>query len=201
MQLSWKLIGYFLIGLVTLIVVINYGFNPLQDATPIEMRLTYLAHPLAIYIHIVAATFALMIGPFQFSDNLRARFPAFHQILGRLYLGMGVLIGGLSALYMAQFAYGGQIAQAGFATLAVFWLVSGLMGYRAIRQRNFSEHRQWMVRNFSLTFAAVTLRLYIPLSEAIGIAFVDAYPIISWVSWVPNLIYVEWRYNIGGVDA
>jgi hypothetical protein len=112
-----------------------------------------------------------------------------------VYLGIGVLIGGLSALYMAQFAYGGWVAQAGFTMLAIFWLGSGYMAYQAARQHVIAEHRKWMVRNFSLTLAAVTLRIYVPLSDAAGIPYAIAYPLIAWLSWVPNLLYAEWRYN------
>ncbi len=52
-----------------------------------------------------------------------------------------------------------------------------------------------MVRNFSLTFAAVMLRLYIPISVVAGIEFAIAYPIIAWLCWVPNVVFAEWRYN------
>jgi hypothetical protein len=49
-----------------------------------------------------------------------------------------------------------------------------------------------MIRNFSLTFAAVTLRIYVPLSIALGIPFEQAYPAIAWLCWVPNLAVAEW---------
>ena len=37
-----------------------------------------------------------------------------------------------------------------------------------------------MVRNFSLTFGAVTLRLYLPSVGGAGVPFEVAYPIIAW---------------------
>ena len=43
-----------------------------------------------------------------------------------------------------------------------------------------------------MTLAAVTLRIYLPLSQIAGIPFEEAYPAISWMCWVPNLIFVEW---------
>jgi hypothetical protein len=49
-----------------------------------------------------------------------------------------------------------------------------------------------MVRNFALTFAAVTLRLYLPLGFASGLRFEDFYPAVAWLCWVPNLLFVEW---------
>ena len=48
-----------------------------------------------------------------------------------------------------------------------------------------------MIRSFALTFAAVTLRLYLPLVPLLGISFVDGYRAISFLAWVPNLIVAE----------
>ncbi|WP_068854147.1 DUF2306 domain-containing protein [Stenotrophomonas rhizophila] len=62
------------------------------------------------------------MGPFQFSTRLRQRYPAAHRWAGRAYLSVGVLVGGLSGLYMATFAFGGLAAKIGFAALALMWL-------------------------------------------------------------------------------
>lgn len=50
-----------------------------------------------------------------------------------------------------------------------------------------------MVRNFSLAFAAVMLRLYVPAAVLAGADF--AYAIIAWLCWVPNLVIAEWLFN------
>jgi len=52
-------------------------------------------------------------------------------------------------------------------------------------------HQRWMIRSLALTFAAVTLRVYLPLSVAVGLPFDVAYPVIAWVCWVPNLLVAE----------
>jgi hypothetical protein len=49
-----------------------------------------------------------------------------------------------------------------------------------------------MMRCFAITFAAVTLRLYLGLFAVIAVPFDAAYPVVAWLSWVPNLILVEW---------
>jgi hypothetical protein len=48
-----------------------------------------------------------------------------------------------------------------------------------------------MVRNFALTFAAVTLRLWLPASVVAGVPFGLAYPAIAWLCWVPNALFAE----------
>jgi len=48
-----------------------------------------------------------------------------------------------------------------------------------------------MIRSFALTFAAVTLRLYLPISAMLSIPFEEAYRAISFLCWVPNLALAE----------
>jgi hypothetical protein len=64
------------------------------------------------------------------------------------------------------------------------------MAYRMIRLRKIAAHRRWMIRNFALTYAAVTLRLEMPL---LGMAFGDVlgYQLVAWVCWIPNLLVAE----------
>jgi uncharacterized membrane protein len=168
-----------------------YTLYPLGALLHPAMRAVFEAHPAAIYAHVFGSTVALVLGPFQFSARLRAARPGVHRWCGRLYLGVGVLIGGVAGLFMAAHAFGGTAARLGFTGLAVAWLATGLMAYRAARARDIAAHRRWMIRNFALTFAAVTLRLYVPGSVAAGIAFETAYPVIAWLCWVPNLLVAE----------
>ena len=73
--------------------------------------------------------------------------------------------------------------------------ITGLRAYLAIRSGEVAPHRRWMVRNFALTFAAVTLRLYLPVSMISGVRFELAYPAIAWLCWLPNLIAAELLLN------
>ena len=172
-----------------------YGVLPLGSLMHPDMKANFLAHSTGIYIHIFASIVALVLGPFQFSTRLREKYTDLHRWLGRTYLMIGVLVGGLSGLYMSQYAFGGPVAKLGFAVLAVSWLYTGLRAYLAVRHGAIEMHRKWMLRNFSLTFAAVTLRLYLPVSIAAGVEFAIAYPIIAWLCWLPNVVFAQWFYD------
>ena len=175
--------------------VVAYGFLPLGSLLQPEMQATFRAFSLAIYAHVFGAILALALGPFQFSRTLRTRRPALHRWCGRLYLGVGILVGGLAGLFMSTHAFGGPVARWGFAGLALAWLYTGVRAYLAIRSGNVAAHQRWMVRNFALTFAAVTLRLYLPASALLGIPFESAYPVVAWLCWVPNLLVAEGLFN------
>lgn len=178
---------YFLAFGVAGYAIFAYAFLPLGAAVIPEMKASYIQNRTGIYTHIFCASIALLLGPFQFSSRLRQRHTALHRWLGRIYLGVGVGIGGMAGLYMSAFAFGGSTAQLGFACLALAWMATGMFAFHAIRQGRIAEHQRWMVLNFSLTLAAVTLRLYIPAAMLAGLAFEVAYPFIAWLCWIPNL--------------
>jgi hypothetical protein len=67
-----------------------------------------------------------------------------------------------------------------------------LKAYTSILKKDVRQHQNWMIRCYSLAFAAVTLRIYLPLSQAVLHAdFLTSYRIISWLCWVPNLLAAE----------
>ncbi len=143
-----------------------------------------------VLVHATAAGLALLLGPWQFLASVRARRPWLHRLTGRSYLAV-CLVGGLTGLVLGWNTATGPLAQGGFTCLAIAWLGANAMGYSAALRRDFVSHRRWMIRSFALTFAAVTLRLYLPISFAPGFSFAVAYPIISWACWVPNLVVAE----------
>lgn len=171
--------------------IVAYSALPLGAAVHPDMGASFRAHALGVYVHVFGASVAMALGPFQFLRGLRARRPALHRLLGRLYLGAGVLVGGLSGLYIAHFAFGGMVSRVGFVALAVAWLATGLRAFLAIRAGDVATHRRWMIRNLALTLAAVTLRIYVPAAIVSGIAFEVAYPVIAWLCWVPNALVAE----------
>lgn len=175
--------------------IFAYGFLPLGSLVHPDMRLNFLAHEAGIYTHVFASSIALALGPFQFSTWLRRTRPRLHRWMGRIYLGLGVGLGGLSGLYMSAYAFGGPIAKLGFACLAAAWLFTGIKAFQAIRRGDIQEHRKWVIRNVSLTLAAVTLRIYLPSSMIAGIPFVLSYPLIAWACWVPNIVLAELAFN------
>jgi hypothetical protein len=149
------------------------------------------AFPVGLPVHVVGAGIALILGPFQFHRGLRTRAPTAHRWTGRLYV-LACVVGGVAGGLIAPTSAAGPIAGAGFLALAVAWVGSTLMAWRAATRRDFVAHERWMVRSFALTLAAVTLRIYSPLSLiATGGDFFGPYRVIAWACWIPNLVAAE----------
>jgi hypothetical protein len=164
-----------------------YGFLELGIAVHPIMKENFKAHPLGIYVHIFPSLLALILGPFQFNTTFRNHKIHIHRFIGKIYL-LCVLIGGLSGLYMAQFSFGGMISHSGFGLLALLWLFTGYKAYTSIIRKQIHAHYNWMVINFALSFAAVTLRLGLGIGFASGIPFETFYPFLAWLCWIPNFL-------------
>ena len=147
---------------------------------------------LPLRLHIAGGIGALLAGPWQFSQKLRARALNLHRWLGRFFL-LEVALGSIAGFFMALVSKRGLPTHLGFGILAVLWFFTGLQAYRMVRQGNIDAHRQWMIRNFALTLAAVTLRVQLPFMMAVlHWPFPRAYITVSWLCWVPNLLIAEW---------
>jgi len=145
---------------------------------------------LRAFSHLLGGGTALLAGALQFNARLRDRRPDVHRLIGKIYL-IGVLVGGFAALFLSPWSAGGMTAHLGFGVLALSWLASAGIAYARARAGDYESHREWMTRSYALCLAAVTLRIYLPLSLGAGVPFQTAYPIIAWACWVPNLIVAE----------
>jgi hypothetical protein len=153
-----------------------------------------------LILHAVAGAVALALGPLQLHASLRARLPEWHRRGGVVY-ALGVGVGASTGAWLAFYTRGGLAATAGFLLLSVLWLSSTTIAVAAARSGDLPAHRVWMLRSFALTFAAVTLRIHLGLGIASGLRFDPVYATAAWLSWVLNLIVVEWGLLRSGRDA
>jgi uncharacterized membrane protein len=170
--------------------VYAYTALPLGSAVHPRMRAAFEAHSLRVFVHVFSSALALVLGPLQFVEVVRRR-RTLHRRLGYAYIA-GVGVGGTSGLVTSTIATGGLVSKVGFALLAVAWLFTGLMALLSAKRLDFDEHRRWALRSIALTFAAVTLRMYLGMFFISGIPFENFYPLLAWLCWVPNLFVVEW---------
>jgi hypothetical protein len=156
-----------------------------------DIRAVIARVPVQALTHMLIGPIALLTGPWQFFAGLRARHPKFHRWNGRIYV-TACLISGIGALFTAPFASGGMVASIGFTLLALSWLGTTFAGWRLAVARNFAMHRIFMRFSYALTFAAVTLRLQIPIGF-IFLGFTSYREMSVWLAytcWIPNVIVV-----------
>lgn len=145
---------------------------------------------LAFLLHISFAPIALAIGSVQFFAAIRRR-KTLHRWLGRGY-GIAILISGIAGVVVALNAAGGLSPQLGFTLLALAWLFTTANAIRYAMARRIAAHRRWMNYSFALTFAGVTLRLYLLGFIAAGFSYTEASVYLAWLCWLPNLGFAWW---------
>jgi uncharacterized membrane protein YozB (DUF420 family) len=163
-----------------------------------ELAASFRTRPLTLLAHTLFGPIALVLGLVNLLPAMRKspRWAA-HRWMGRVYL-ISALALGSAGLSLAFHAAGGPGARAGFLLLAVGTLGTAGQAYRAIKRRNVRQHREWMLRSYALIFAAVTLRIWMPiLIIAHQGQFLPAYRWVAWLSWVPNALFAEWIIRRG----
>lgn len=149
--------------------------------------------------HVITGSLALIIGPFQFWKSFRNRNIKAHRILGKIYLS-SIFIGSICAFVMAgttALAISWQWANS-LAMLGVAWLITSSMAYISIRKRLISQHKEWMIRSYIVTFAFISFRILVALGMILGLGdFPDVAPSALWMSWtIPLLIgevCLQWK--------
>ncbi|MFT4599960.1 MAG: putative membrane protein [Arenicella sp.] len=144
------------------------------------------------YIHVISAMIVILVGPFQFIKNLRNKNLRLHKMLGKIYAYGILAFAAPTGLIMAFYAEGGQPSTIAFLIMGGLWFYTTIMAIIKVKQKNITEHQKWMYRSFALSFAAVTLRVLVPLMS-LSNSFKEETVIVAtaWLSWILNLIFIE----------
>ncbi|MFD2101591.1 DUF2306 domain-containing protein [Flagellimonas iocasae] len=177
------------IGLYPLAYFTSSGDFGLAASKPEEIASNQIWR-IGFYGHIIFGGLALLTGWSQFSKKLRSRKLNLHRTLGKVYV-ICALISGACGVYIAHYADGGLIPALGFICLGIVWIYTTIKAYLAIRKKDLSLHQGMMIYSYAACFAAVTLRIWLPLlTIALG-EFLVAYKIVAWLCWVPNMIFAH----------
>jgi uncharacterized membrane protein len=162
--------------------------------TPENAR--FVGMPIPVVIHIISATTYCLLGAFQFHAGIRRRHPRWHRVSGRVLIPMGIAAAA-SGLWMTTF-YDLPAADGGLLPLVrwvfgVGMIASIVLGLAAVRRRDFSTHRAWMIRAYAIGLAAGTqVFTSVPWLLLVGELDQTARTITMTAGWVLNLAVAEW---------
>jgi hypothetical protein len=144
------------------------------------------------YIHVISGMLVILVGPFQFLKSFRNKYLNWHKLGGKIYAYSILLLAAPTGLIMAFYAEGGLWSTVAFSIMSILWFVTTLMAVIKIKQRKIEEHKMWMMRSYALSFAAVTLRLLVPLFSLFILDNEDLITVsTAWLSWMLNLLVAE----------
>jgi hypothetical protein len=165
----------------------NYGFLKLKEkAIATGWYLPFY------YLHVLIAGLILLIGFFQLYFAAKKSMRTLHKALGYCYV-FGILFSAApGGFVMSLFINRGPWVLMSFLLQSVLWFGITAVAFNRILNKDIVAHKQWMWRSYALTFAAVTLRVYIFIfSWSFDMTQPAAYATFAWMSWVPNLMIVE----------
>ena len=144
------------------------------------------------YLHVISGMLIILIGPFQFLKNFRNKNLGLHRLLGKIYAYGILMVAAPTGLIMAFYAEGGLPSTIAFVIMGLLWFITTLMAVMRIIKKDIIGHQKWMYRSYALSFAAVTLRLLVPLMSWYT-PLTEEFIIVStaWLSWMINLSAVE----------
>jgi len=146
----------------------------------------------SFYIHVFTSVFTLLLGGLQFFKSFAYKYKKLHRSIGIAYVLLVAFFSGPSGLIMGWYASGGIAAQISFMTLSVLWIGFTVIAFIKARNKKIRQHQNYMLRSYLLTLSAVTLRTYTLLVPVLlHLRGKEAYIMIAWLSWVPNLLLAE----------
>lgn len=144
--------------------------------------------------HAFFGALALLLGAFQFSNRLRAKYLKVHRILGYLYV-VSVFISAPFAIPVAKRIDSlSLVAASGVQSFG--WMVTTALALYCIRHGNVSQHRRWMLRSYPFAMVFTVARLLIPIPFILhqglpGIEMV-VWTTIALAAFLPNIL-LDWR--------
>lgn len=187
-----KLVFFLVFGLLTVLVVYMKDGRVFDPGSPIARHFA----PATLYLvpHAICGSIALLLGAFQFSNRLRARYLAVHRTLGYVYVA-GVAIAAPSAVLVAFVLPPRELFMA--AVVQSFgWMATTAIALYCIRRGNVQQHRRWMIRSYPFAMVFTVARLIIPLPPVMrfGDAGIVAtvWTLIALAGFLPS-IFLDWR--------
>ncbi len=166
-------------------------------ASKSESLLSNIVWNNGFYGHILFGGLALLIGWIQFSKKLRNANLKRHRNIGKVYV-ISAIVSGICGTYIGFYATGGLISSIGFISLGLIWLYTTIKAYFAVRKGDLQLHQGLMIYSYAACFAAVTLRIWLPLLSLAFGDFIIAYRVVAWLCWVPNIIFAYfWVHRKG----
>ena len=186
-----KVIFFILFGLVTIFVTYMKNARIFDPTSEIAQHFA----PVKWYLipHAFFGALAMLLGVFQFSNRLRARYLKTHRTLGYIYV-VSVFIAAPLAVPMT-FHYGPSLTAAS-GVQSFGWMLTTAIALYCVRHGIVDQHRRWMIRGYPFAMVFTVARLIIPIPAVfrLGVVGIETvvWTVIALAAILPN-IFLEWR--------
>ena len=186
-----KLVLFLIFGLLTVFVTYMKNARVFDPASEVAQHFA----PVRWYLlpHAFFGVLAMMLGVFQFSDRLRARYLKTHRTLGYVYV-VSVFIAAPLAVPMTVRLGPSLVAASSVQSFG--WMLTTAIALYCVRHRNVAQHRRWMIRSypFAMVFTVTRMIIPIPAVHRLGVAGIETvvWTVIALAAILPNIL-LDWR--------
>lgn len=147
-----------------------------------------------VALHGGFAALAMVLGAFQFSNRLRAKYLKVHRTLGYVYV-VCVFVGGPIAIPVALGVDTLSLVAAS-AVQSFGWMLCTGLALACVRRGNITQHRRWMIRGYAFAVVFTVARLLIPIPPILRMGFTGiemvVWTTIALAAFLPSVI-LDWR--------
>ncbi len=186
-----KLVFFLVFGLLTVFVLYMKSARVFDPTSDIARHFA----PAKWYLiaHASFAGLAMLMGAFQFSNRLRARYLTVHRVMGYIYV-VGVFIGAPFGIPVAKRLDGMSLTFAS-GVQAFGWMTCTAIALYCIRRGNIAQHRRWMMRGYAFAMVFTMARLIIPIPPILrlGLPGIEAvvWTAIAVAAFLPSIL-LDW---------
>src|SRR5579864_9503858 len=188
---QYKLVFFVLFGLLTIFVTYMKNARIFDPTSEIAQHFA----PVKWYLipHAFFGALAMLLGVFQFSNRLRARYLKTHRTLGYIYV-VSVFIAAPLAVPMT-FHYGPSLTAAS-GVQSFGWMLTTAVALYCVRHGNVAQHRRWMIRSYPFAMVFTVSRMIIPIPPIfrLGVVGIETvvWTVIAMAAILPNVV-LEWQ--------
>lgn len=154
-----------------------------------------------IGLHFLAGAVLLLLGPVQLIGAIRAKAPAVHRWIGRVYATAAFLAGaGGLAFILIKGTVGGWMMTIAFASYGALMVLAAVETVRHAMARRMDVHRAWAIRLFALAIGSWLYRmgygLFFAFAGTDNPGHTEAFNgwfdyVMDWAFFVPPLLVAE----------
>lgn len=188
---QYKLVFFILFGLLTIFVTYMKNSRVFDPTSEIAQHFA----PVKWYLvpHAFFGALAMLLGVFQFSNRLRARYLKAHRMLGYIYVVSVFIAAPLAVPMTVRF---GPSLVAASCMQSFGWMLTTAIALFCVRQGNVPQHRRWMIRSYPFAMVFTVSRMIIPIPAVLrlGVTGIETvvWTVIALAAILPN-VFLDWR--------
>lgn len=185
-----KLVFFVIFALLTVFVTYMKNARVFDPTSEIAQHFA----PVKWYVipHAFFGALGMLLGAFQFSNRLRARYLKTHRLLGYVYVVSVFIAAPLAVPMTVRF---GPSLVAASAVQSFGWMLTTAIALYCIRRGNIAQHRRWMIRSYPFAMVFTVTRMIIPIPPVyrLGVVGIETvvWTVIAMAAILPNIV-LEW---------